>query len=98
MKTGLCPQGVGMSDEVIGMDDMAAVFDVTDSLGIHRESVRVELSKEDPGSLERLDNGIVEITLPVTEPVEAFCARLRTDLEAMGYEFSDAVMGDQEDE
>ena len=41
-----------MPDEVIGMDDMVAVFAVTDSLGIHRESVSVELSKEDPGSLE----------------------------------------------
>ncbi len=83
-----------MPDEVIGMDDMAAVFAVTDSLGIHRESVSVELSKEDPGSLERRDNAKVEITLPVTESVDSFCRRVRTQLEAMGYEPSDAVLGD----
>jgi hypothetical protein len=83
-----------MADEVIGMDDMAAVFAVTDSLGIHRESVSVELSKEDPGSLERRDTGKVEITLPATESVESFCLRVRTQLEAMGYEPSDTVLGD----
>ena len=83
-----------MPDEVIGMDDMAAVFAVTDSLGIHRESVRVELSKEDPGSLNLRDNVIVEITLPVTESIESFCQRVRTQLEAIGYEPSDTVLGD----
>ena len=83
-----------MPDEVIGMDDMAAVFAVTDSLGIHRESVRVELSKGDPGSLNLRDNVIVEITLPVTESIESFCQRVRTQLEAIGYEPSDTVLGD----
>ena len=87
-----------MADEVIGMDDMAAVFAVTDSLGIHRESVSVELSKEDPGSMERRDNGKVEITLPVTESVESFCQRVRAQLEAMGYEPSDFVLGDDLEE
>ena len=86
-----------MPDEVIGMDDMAAVFEVTDSLGIHRESVSVELSKEDPGSMERRADGKVEITLPVTESVDSFCTRLRTDLEALGYEPSDFVMGDEDE-
>ena len=34
-----------MPDEIITMDDMAAIFSVTDEMGIHRESVRVELTK-----------------------------------------------------
>ena len=38
-----------MADGIIGMEDMDAIFSVTDSFGIHRESVSVELSKEDPG-------------------------------------------------
>ena len=83
-----------MPDEVIGMDDMVAVFAVTDSLGIHRESVSVELSKEDLGSLELQDNGKVEITLPVTESTESFCERVRAQLEAMGYEPSNNVLSD----
>ena len=42
-----------MPDQIIDMSDMAAVFSVTDQMGIHRESVRVELTKEDPGSIGR---------------------------------------------
>lgn len=87
-----------MADEIIGMEDMAAVFAVTDGLGFHRESVRVDLTKEDPGSLERKDDGIVEITLPSSEAIEDFCARLRTYLEAMGYEPSDNVLGDDDED
>ena len=34
---------------LITMDDMAVVFSVTDDFAIHRESVSVELAREDPG-------------------------------------------------
>ena len=37
--------------DIITMTDMAAVFDVTDSLSIDRELISVELTKEDPGSV-----------------------------------------------
>ena len=90
-----------MAEELIGMDDMAAIFEVTDALGIHRESVRVELTKEDPGSIQRAGDGIVEITLPVNESTEIFCRKLRIDLEAMGFRPTDAVLSyddDDEDE
>ncbi len=87
-----------MAEELIGMDDMAAIFEVTDALGIHRESVRVELTKEDPGSIRKAGGGMVEITLPVNESAEVFCRKLRIDLEAMGYEPSDNVMGYDDDE
>ena len=33
---------------IITMEDMAVVFSVTDDFGIHRESVSVELAREDP--------------------------------------------------
>ena len=33
-----------MAEDLITMEDMAAIFEVTDALGIHRESVRVELN------------------------------------------------------
>jgi len=77
---------------------MAAIFEVTDALGIHRESVRVELTKEDPGSIQRVADGMVEITLPVNESVEIFCRKLRIDLEAMGFEPSDSVLGYDDDD
>ena len=87
-----------MAEELIGMEDMAAIFEVTDALGIHRESVRVELTKEDPGSIQRAGDGIVEITLPINESAEVFCRKLRIDLEAMGYRPSDAVLNYDDDE
>lgn len=82
-----------MAEDLITMEDMAAIFDVTDALGIHRESVRVELNKEDPGSIQRVADGMVEITLPVNESAEIFCKKLRIDLEAMGFEPADSVLG-----
>ena len=78
-----------MAEELIGMEDMAAIFEVTDALGIHRESVRVELTKEDPGSIHKV---------PVNESTEVFCRKLRIDLEAMGYRPSDSVLGYDDDE
>ncbi len=87
-----------MAEELISMEDMEAIFEVTDALGIHRESVRVELSKEDPGSIRRVADGMVEITLPVNESVEIFCRKLRIDLEAMGFEPADNILGYDDDE
>ena len=88
-----------MAEDLITMEDMAAIFEVTDALGIHRESVRVELNKEDPGSIQRVADGMVEITLPANESVQVFCRKLRIDLEAMGFEPADSVLGyDDEDD
>ena len=85
-----------MPDQIIDMSDMAAVFSVTDLMGIHRESVRVELTKEDPGSIGRTGDNIIEIILPETELLEEFTARLQAELEAMGYEAQE-VDEDEED-
>ncbi len=41
-----------MADGIIDMHDMETIFSVTDGLGIHRESVSVELTKEDPGLVQ----------------------------------------------
>ena len=87
-----------MAEEQIGMEDMETIFEVTDALGIHRESVRVELTKEDPGSIQRVADGMVEITLPVNESAEVFCRKLRIDLEAMGFEPADSVLGYDDDD
>ena len=74
-----------MAEGIIDMQDMEVIFSVTDSLGIHRESVRVELVKEDPGAVGQGDGGMVEITIPESGSVEEFAGRLRTELEGLGY-------------
>ena len=74
-----------MPEGIIDMQDMDLIFSVTDPLGIHRESVRVELSKEDPGSIGRTDSGIIELTVPETGTIEEFIRRLQDELDGMGY-------------
>ncbi len=74
-----------MPEGIIDMEDMDAIFSVTDELGIHRESVRVELAKENPGSIGRGANGLIEITVPETGAIQDFAQRLQAELEEMGY-------------
>ena len=82
-----------MADGIIGMEDMDAIFSVTDSFGIHRESVSVELSKEDPGSIQKEANQSLGITLPATIPVEIFAEKLRLELESLGFLPAEAEEG-----
>ncbi len=70
---------------IITMLDMEVIFSVTDLMGIHRESVSVELTKEDPGIIGKGSADKIEITVPESESVADFAQRIRQELEAMGY-------------
>lgn len=74
-----------MEVEIIGMEDMLAVYEVTDLLGIDRESISVPLEKEAHGSV-RLDGPEVEIVLPAGIPVRDWLPELRARLEQHGFE------------
>ena len=87
-----------MPEGVIDMNDMEVIFSVTDSMGIHRESVRVELGKEDPGSVGKDSGGLIEITVPETQTIQEFCGRLESELKEMGFIPQDPVSGGEEDE
>ncbi|PKB83515.1 MAG: hypothetical protein BZY88_01845 [SAR202 cluster bacterium Io17-Chloro-G9] len=87
-----------MPEGIIDMEDMDLIFSVTDPMGIHRESVRVELSKEDPGSIGCTDAGIIEITVPETSPIQDFTDRLQRELEGMGYVTQDLDEDDEEED
>ena len=73
---------------IITMADMAVVFSVTDDFGIHRESVSVELAREDPGAVSITDDGSVEITLPASLSPDDFAGAIRAALEANGYKLN----------
>ena len=75
----------GVPEGIIGMHDMEVIYQVTDPLGIDRETITVELVKEDPGAVGRNARGIIEITVPETGTIEEFADRLQAELEAMGY-------------
>lgn len=94
-----------MSDEsitIITMEDMTVVFSVTDDFGIHRESVSVELAREDPGEVS-VDGGKVEITLPASRTPADFASTIRSELESRGYSHNPGQVvtndggGDEED-
>ncbi len=87
-----------MPEGVIDMSDMAVIFTVTDAMGIHRESVRVELGKEDPGSIGKDSGGLIEITVPESQTIQEFCGRLELELKEMGFTLQDPAGGDEEDE
>ena len=96
---------MAMSDDnitIITMEDMAVVFSVTDDFGIHRESVSVELAREDPGEVLVDERGRVEITLPASQSPADFSATLRTELENRGYTHNPGQVvandGDEDDE
>ncbi len=75
-------------DEIITMEDMDAVYEVTDALGIDREMLNVELGKEDPGAWGKGDGGMMkrevfEITLPLTTPLEQWLPSLKKGLQEL---------------
>ena len=72
-------------DVIITMEDMAAIYEVTDELGIDREAINVELGKEDPGYWAKGHGGmmqreVIEITLPLTVRLDEWLPTLREGL------------------
>lgn len=78
-----------MVEGIIGMEDMGLIFEVTDAMGIDRESISVPLEKEDPGAVRRLPNGEIEIVVPVSVPREEWVETLRAELEKLGFEMEE---------
>ena len=75
-----------MVEGIIGMEDMGLIFEVTDAMGIDRESISVPLGKEDPGAVRLLPGGEIEIVVPESVPTEEWVATLRVELEKLGFE------------
>ena len=70
-------------EEIITIADMNEVYSVTDELGIDRETIRVELTKGDPGSVQRGAGGTTEIVLPLTTPLAEWLPTLRAEVERL---------------
>ena len=78
-----------MSEQIIGMDDMMAVYEVTDRFGIDRETISVPLEKEGHGNVVRGPDGGVEITVPAETSTRDWLPNLTEDLRALGFEPQD---------
>ena len=83
-----------MADEIIGMDDMMAVYEVTDLFGIDREEISVPLEKEGPGGVSGRPGGHVEITVPASTLTREWLSTLKAGLLELGFELQEAEADD----
>ena len=74
-----------MADDIISMDDMMALYEVTDRFGIDREQISVPLEKSGDGSLSLQPSGVVEITVPANVPTRDWLTVLEADLKSKGF-------------
>jgi hypothetical protein len=68
------------------MDDMMAVYKVTDEFGIDRESISVPLDKGTAVAASKLPDGSVEIVVPAGEESDEWLSVLRESLVGLGFE------------
>lgn len=68
----------------IGPQEMKRIFEVTDSLGIHRENIRVPLRKKDPGSVTKDLRGVYEVQVPESIPFDEWISSLQERLKSLG--------------
>ena len=75
----------GFMEEIINIKDMELIFETTDSLGIDREALNVDLGKEDPGQWSIGTGGMmkkntINITIPLSVDLEEWLPVLKAGL------------------
>ena len=78
-----------MTDDIIGMQDMMAIYEVTDRFGIDREAISVPLEKAEAGGVSRQSNAGIEVTVPANIPIRQWLATLEGELERLGFALED---------
>ena len=68
--------------ERVTQREMERIFEVTDRLGIHRESLVVPLGARHPGCVRRMPNGKIEIVVE-SQDTEAWIAGLAVELQRL---------------
>ena len=56
--------------DVVTMKEIDAIFEITDALGVHRESLVIPLGPGTPGRVRKLPSGKLEITVDAETPIE----------------------------
>ena len=62
--------------EVVSMKEIDAIFEITDALGVHRESLVIPLGPATPGKVRKLPSGKLEITVDAATPIEEWVTTL----------------------
>lgn len=66
--------------EMVTMNEMTQIFEVTDRLGIHREHVVVPLGPRHPGRVRRMPNGRFEIVVESEGALADWLPAMEADL------------------
>ena len=74
-----------MSGDIIGMEDMMAIYEVTDRFEIDRETISVPLEKAADGSVTANEDGSIEIVAPSTMPIGDWQSTLEDRIRQMGF-------------
>jgi hypothetical protein len=67
----------------VGMAEIQRIFEITDPMGIHRESLMVPLGPKNPGTVKRKPNGKFEIVVDATMDFEEWLKGLEAALRAV---------------
>jgi hypothetical protein len=62
--------------DVVTMKEIDAIFEITDALGVHRESLVIPLGPATPGKVRKLPSGKLEITVDADTPIEVWVKEL----------------------
>lgn len=69
--------------EAVTLREIHRIFEITDRLGIHRESLVIPLGPRHPGRVRRMPSGKIEIVVESEGPFEDWLAGLEAQLEAL---------------
>ena len=78
-----------MPGEIIGMEDMMAIYEVTDRFEIDRETISVPLEKSGDGSVTANEDGTIEIVAPASVPISDWQPTLEKDISELGFSLDD---------
>jgi len=73
-----------MPIQQVGMAEIQRIFEITDPMGIHRESLMIPLGPKSPGSVRKKPNGKFEIVVDGSMEFEAWLAGLADALRTAG--------------
>ena len=68
----------------VGMTEIQRIFEITDPMGIHRESLMIPLGPRNGGSVKRKPNGKFEIVVDASVDFDAWLMGLADALRAAG--------------
>ena len=68
----------------VGMAEIQKIFEITDPMGIHRESLMIPLGPKKPGSVKRKPNGKFEIVVDASMEFDTWLLGLKDALRAAG--------------